>query len=429
MALGETLGSIVGGFLGNNAAASDRGNAKDFIKQSLKYYKDLGEAPDTSRALLLQQFEQAGILTPELEQELDLAQSEFENINLDPQTRDMQLEALNRFKQSAETGMGPEERAAYNQMLQGVRQDTRAKQDQILQDAQRRGQGGGGAELIAQLQAAQSGADQASAGADQLAALVAQRVRQGAQDMSQAAGDLRNQDYGIASDKARALDARNQFMYTNSTARQQRNIAAKNAAQAANLVNAQDIANKNVGQANEELRRQQEAKRLQYGQNLDRIGDMSGAAQTVSNYYANSAAQKAAAQKEMGKGIGGMFDSGVDTFQAAPKDASTLATIGAMFSDERVKEDISYDDREMEDFLNSLEPASYNYKPEVQNSPLASKERQIGVMAQDLEKSKMGNESVRDTSAGKIVNYDEMGPKMLAAIAYLNKKIKRFEGQ
>jgi hypothetical protein len=422
MALGETLGSIVGGFLGNNAAASDRGNAKDFIKQSLKYYKDLGEAPDTSRALLLQQFEQAGILTPELEQELDLAQSEFENINLDPQTRDMQLEALNRFKQSAETGMGPEERAAYNQMLQGVRQDTRAKQDQILQDAQRRGQGGGGAELIAQLQAAQSGADQASAGADQLAALVAQRVRQGAQDMSQAAGDLRNQDYGIASDKARALDARNQFMYTNSTARQARNVAAKNQAQAANLMNAQDIANKNVGQANDELRRQQEAKTRQYDQNLQRVAGMSGQATNVSNFYGNSAAQKAQAQKDMAQGVGGMLDVGVE-------EAGGLGGLAAMFSDERVKEDISYDDREMEEFLNSLEPASYNYKPEVQNSPLASKERQIGVMAQDLEKSKMGNESVRDTSAGKIVNYDEMGPKMLAAIAYLNKKIKRFEGQ
>ena len=71
------------------------------------------------------------------------------------------------------------------------------------------------------------------------------------------------------------------------------------------------------------------------------------------------------------------------------------------------------------DFLSKLKPAAYDYKDSVKNSPLASDKPQIGVMAQDLEKSELGKESVIDTEAGKAVDYDDLQPKMLAALAQL----------
>jgi hypothetical protein len=105
------------------------------------------------------------------------------------------------------------------------------------------------------------------------------------------------------------------------------------------------------------------------------------------------------------------------------------ATRGWRISDENKKESISYDPKDVEKFMGRLKASSYNYKPEIQDSPLASKNREIGVMAQDLEKSKLGKESVKNTPNGKIVDYDNLGPKMLASIANLNERLKKMEKQ
>lgn len=100
---------------------------------------------------------------------------------------------------------------------------------------------------------------------------------------------------------------------------------------------------------------------------------------------------------------------------------------GIKISDEDLKTDIDYDPKHIDDFLAKLKPATYNYKKEVQDSPFASKDKQLGVMAQDLEKSELGKESVIDTDAGKMVDYEDLQPKMLAALAALNQKIEGLE--
>lgn len=79
--------------------------------------------------------------------------------------------------------------------------------------------------------------------------------------------------------------------------------------------------------------------------------------------------------------------------------------------------------------MDRIKPAAYNYKDEVKDSPLASKNRELGVMTQDLEKSDLGKESVIDTPNGKIVDYDNLEPKMLASIAALNKRLKELESK
>jgi hypothetical protein len=76
-----------------------------------------------------------------------------------------------------------------------------------------------------------------------------------------------------------------------------------------------------------------------------------------------------------------------------------------------------------------LKPASYDYKEEVKHDPRASEDRQLGVMAQDLEKSKLGKEAVSEGDAGKIVDYKDLQPKMLASLAALNQRLKKIEGK
>lgn len=247
---------IVAGVVGSIMSSGDRKAAKKAMKKAYAELAAVGMPPDLSRELIMKEFSSQGILTPELEEDLAMEESEFKNITEDSSVRDTQLEALNKFKQQADTGFGMEERAAFNQMQQQVRQDQRAKQQQILADQQRRGMAGSGNELVAQLLSSQAGADQASAQGNELAAMIAQRVRQGTQDMSGAAQNLRSQDYQVSSDRAQAIDARNQYLHQNSTARQARNVASTNEAAAANLANKQRISEMNTNLANQEKLRQ-----------------------------------------------------------------------------------------------------------------------------------------------------------------------------
>lgn len=108
---------------------------------------------------------------------------------------------------------------------------------------------------------------------------------------------------------------------------------------------------------------------------------------------------------------------------------SSIGGSGIKISDEDLKTDIDFNPADVQKFMDRIKPAAYNYKKEVQDSPLASKNRELGVMAQDLEKSKLGKEAVADTEGGKIVDYDNLEPKMLASIAALNKRLKELENK
>jgi hypothetical protein len=304
MALAAVAAPIVGGVLGNVMSQGDRNKAKAAMKKAIAELENVGYPPDLSKEIIYKQFEQVGMLTPELEEDLALAASEYASIKEDPELRKTQLEALNKFKQQSETGMGAEERSALNSIQQATRQDVRAKQDQILADQQRRGMGGSGNELIAQLNASQAGADSASAQGNELMSMIAQRVRQGAQDMSGAAANVRGQDYQVASDKATALDARNQYLNQNSTARQMRNVASKNEAAGQNLSEEQRVNEMNTNLGNQEKLRQVNEEGTFFDRKLDLAGKKAAAYTGQQNYYSDQAKQTADMYAGMGKGVG-----------------------------------------------------------------------------------------------------------------------------
>lgn len=103
---------------------------------------------------------------------------------------------------------------------------------------------------------------------------------------------------------------------------------------------------------------------------------------------------------------------------------SGAAGIGAaaMMSDKNVKKDIKDADSEITAFMDNLDPKSYKYKDEKHG-----KGKQVGIMAQDLEKSKKGKEIVAEGPEGKMVSLEGAVPKLLAAVANLNDRIKKME--
>jgi len=104
----------------------------------------------------------------------------------------------------------------------------------------------------------------------------------------------------------------------------------------------------------------------------------------------------------------------------------TVAQVGALalmaFSDEKVKKNIQTGRKAVENFLDGLKAHKYEYK-----NPEHGEGEHVSVMAQELEKSEIGEKMVVDTPEGKMVDYGKGLPAMLAAQALLHEKIKKLE--
>lgn len=101
------------------------------------------------------------------------------------------------------------------------------------------------------------------------------------------------------------------------------------------------------------------------------------------------------------------------------------ATAGAAIaaSDENLKKNTKSGSKEISDFLDHITAINYDYKqPEMDGEG-----KHTSVMAQDLEKTPDGARAVIDTERGKMVDYNQLLPTMLAAQAELNKRIKKLE--
>ena len=111
--------------------------------------------------------------------------------------------------------------------------------------------------------------------------------------------------------------------------------------------------------------------------------------------------------------------------------AGSGATLGAGYlkgkekdSDENIKENkkaIEDSGGKIDEFLSKLDPYTFEYK----NKDLGSK--QMGVMAQDLEKSEVGSAAVREVNGSKVVDPSHLTMPILAAQSDMFKRIKELE--
>lgn len=93
-------------------------------------------------------------------------------------------------------------------------------------------------------------------------------------------------------------------------------------------------------------------------------------------------------------------------------------------SDRRVKKNIRRADAEISALLGSIKPYGFKYKaPERE----ATRGQRFGVMAQDLEKSKVGKTLVQNTPQGKKVDTSQAVLAALAAVGSMDKRLKNLE--
>ena len=298
------IGQLIGGLRGQDTVSGGYDAQKASISAMIDKLDKVGMPPDQSALLILDQYQQAGILTPQLEQALQDSVTEFKNIKRDEGTRQFQVKALQQMAQYGRAGLTPDEAAEMRKARQGVQQDLEAKQQQIIQNLAARGQAGGGAEIAARLGASQAAADRASEEGDRISSLAAQRALQAIAQQSGMASNLRNQDYGEESARASAMDQMQRFNVQNQMGINQRNVASQNTAQAANLANKQSIANQNVGQSNQEKYNQLQRQRQNW---LDKLA-YAQSYQNPLQQYGQAGLQQAMSRGQSQAALGKAFD-------------------------------------------------------------------------------------------------------------------------
>lgn len=253
--------SVLGGVVGNLASAGDRRDARDKMSEAMGELMSLGMPPDLSKRLVLEQYQQAGMLTPELEQEIALADPLAAKIQEDPRLREAQMQALASMQQRGKMGLTAQDRALLNQTRQEVQRDVRGAEEAAIMDAAARGQGGSGNELVARLNAQQAGANRASMEGDRTAAMAQQNALSALSQSGQLGSDLRARDFDINRSMAQSADEAAVRRFNEAVARQQRNIGSKNVGQQFNVERGHEVSDRNVAMANRETERQANAQR------------------------------------------------------------------------------------------------------------------------------------------------------------------------
>lgn len=276
---GPGIGTAIGagaGILGGLLSGDDGSDqAREAIQKAIAQYDALGMPPDLSGPIIYQQLQAGGRLTPQMEGILNEELTNVSTVQDNPNTRNDLTSALSQIRAKTFGGLSPEQMANQQKLLQqvGAQTQSQIKGAQNTQAAQ--GKSGSGDALAAMLSAAQGGAQQGSQNALQIGAQGANAQDSALRDYLQGIGALRASDTGREQFNASAQNTANQYKLQNSASRQARNVASSNQGQEYNLNRQNQVNDYNTQMGNQELLREQEAKRQHW---LDQLALAQGKA-------------------------------------------------------------------------------------------------------------------------------------------------------
>lgn len=287
------MGSAIGAVVGAGEAQNALNDAQNARQQALEQWTGLQAPGIADQQLNLQQYQNAGNLSPQQEALVQQGPNAMAGISTDPRLLQAQMSALSQLSTTGQMGMTPGEQAALSQAQQGASAQAQAKSKAILEDFARRGMGGSGNELAAQLQNAQSSAQQLSNNSNQIAQNAQQNALQAMAQAGQLGGQIQGQQFGQQADIAKAQNYINQFNTQNSQQVNAANTQAANAAALRNLTNQQNIMGQNTQLSNQQQQYNKQLIQQQFNNQAalaaGRSGQYAGIAQANQQQAGNTA--------------------------------------------------------------------------------------------------------------------------------------------
>jgi hypothetical protein len=286
--------------MSKNAGKSEMAESNKLMRDNVAKLEAIGIPTIEAQKIALQNPELVEPLVAE-----QMGASQMEDIQMDPRLQAAQRAALDEMTGLGQTGLGAEDKAAFNQMRRQAAGAAEAQQASTLQEMASRGMLDSGANLAAQLQAGQSQADRMSQEGDRLAASAAEARRAALGQQANMASQMSAADLGLKTGKASAADTIAQF---NTQQRAQTGASNKGydrdrATQLANLRNQEEVANKGLTQQ-------------QFQNKIQKAG---GVAQQQANMAGNLQQQAAGAQQAQQAQTGALLNLGGTLGAAALK--------------------------------------------------------------------------------------------------------------
>jgi hypothetical protein len=282
------LGDMIGGLMtgGQQGAASRAAQEASNVISGV-------ELPDvTKMRLQLEQAVQQGLMTPEQAATILQEQSGLKNISVDPRLKNAQMAALQQLQDvGTQGGITAVDRAQLNQIAGEEATRERGNREAILQNAQQRGVGGSGMELMNQMMNQQNEATNASNRGFDVAANAQARALQAMQQSGQLGGQMQSNEFNQQAQIAAAQDAINKFNTSNQNQTNLYNTGAMNQAQAANLAEKQRIADANANLSNSQQAYNKSLEQTQYNNAMEKAAAQANALNKQSSLAQQQAGQ------------------------------------------------------------------------------------------------------------------------------------------
>lgn len=310
---GAAGGAVLGGLLGGQGGEDE--SAK-YQREMMARLQGINVPSLADLQFTPEELQYMGDLSPDQLQSFVLEKSSMENVAVDPRLKTEQMKALDKVSQLADRGFSDEDMMAFNVARQQAAGEAQAKQGQILQNMQQRGQGGSGAELIARLQQNDNSTNQLSLEQQKQAMAQAEARKSALTMLANQSGSMRNQDFAEQSDVARAKDVVNNINFRNQQQNSNANTDAANNAKLRNLNSRQQTSNQNVDIRNQG--QQNNRNQLTNKFNMD-IAKATGQNRVSSDMADNSIRQS-------GNNSSGIGQIGQGLIQIAPTLKNTFGT-------------------------------------------------------------------------------------------------------
>lgn len=287
IAAGAAIGSSL---IGKASADSERDAATQQYMDAVRYFESIGVPSVEAQKLVMQEYQNQGMLTPEMEQAFQQTGNAYDDIQLTPQYKEASLDALNSLRGIADSGgQTLTDKANIQRLLSEVGQADRGRREAIMSRLGARGQLGSGLELSGQLQNAQDASTQANQNALTIAGQQQDRALEAIRQGGLMGQQMNQQEFGQQSQIAQARNAINQF---NTNAQQQvanRNVNRNNSAQEYNLTNKQRISDSNTDLHNKEQQYNKELLQKQFDNQMKKATGMANARQGLASNYSDNA--------------------------------------------------------------------------------------------------------------------------------------------
>ncbi len=430
--------SLVGAMKSKKA----EGNIAGAYEAGLNALQSLVPPTVADLSVKLEDYVQQGQITPEEYIAYLQKQSELEGVKIPDQVLNAQYDVLTHLQDITNSGgLTAVDKAKINDIRDQVMQKTSSNNMATQQNFASRGLSGSGLEVASRLANDSAATQAASKQGFDVAALAEQRALDALSAQGTQANAMRGQEYTQQSDLAKANDAINRFNTSAKQSVSDKNIADANEAQATNLAAKQAIADKNTGVANTEETANKAAVQTAWNDQYNRANAMTGAGSTAGNAMTNAAARDENFYGNLGSAAGSIFSAYGKKKKTTGDDTSSTSSSTPDYSnvdygfkdtgdysasDKRVKTNIKdLDDEDICAILDHMTGKKYKYAKDFKDDGKVH----FGVLAQDVEKTPAGAALVVEKNGVKHIDNGEASMVALAALANLNKRMKKMEGK